>query len=170
MAAQRLQQPAAELPRALSYDDIRQARIVLGEQTLQGMESELVSRYYGLVLAEQASKVRTQVAEAMKKHLFDSEKLAEQGQIALCQAVEYGGNAMTFRPGGDPAGGPDGFPGSLFVTGHDRMPYGEVPDGSRVAEISIPAPVASRDVSALPVARHPPSGLRSRGARLRVRL
>lgn len=45
IAAQRLQQPATELPRALSYDDIRQARIVLGEQTLQGMESELVSRY-----------------------------------------------------------------------------------------------------------------------------
>lgn len=45
VAAQRLQQPAAELPRALSYDDIRQARIVLGEQTLQGMESELVARY-----------------------------------------------------------------------------------------------------------------------------
>lgn len=45
IAAQRLQQPAAALPQALSYDDIRQARIVLGEQTLQGMESELVSRY-----------------------------------------------------------------------------------------------------------------------------
>ena len=40
-----MQQPAAALPQALSYDDIRQARIVLGEQTLQGMESELVSRY-----------------------------------------------------------------------------------------------------------------------------
>lgn len=66
---------------------------------------------------------------------------------------EYGGNAMTFRPGGDPSGSSDGFPGSLFVTGHDRMPYGELPDGSRVAELSIPAPVASRDVSALPVAR-----------------
>ena len=45
IAAQRLQQPAAALPQALSYDDIRQARIVLGEQTLQGMENELVSRY-----------------------------------------------------------------------------------------------------------------------------
>ena len=65
---------------------------------------------------------------------------------------EYGGNAMTFRPGGDPSGGADGFPGSLFVTGHDRMPYGELPDGSRVAEVSIPAPVVSRDVEALPVA------------------
>ena len=45
IAVQRLQQPAAALPQALSYDDIRQARIVLGEQTLQGMENELVSRY-----------------------------------------------------------------------------------------------------------------------------
>lgn len=44
--------------------------------------SELATRYYGLVLAEQACKVRRQVAEAMKKHLFDSEKLSEQGQIA----------------------------------------------------------------------------------------
>ncbi len=60
---------------------------------------------------------------------------------------------MTFRPGGDPAGGADGFPGSLFVSGHDRMPYGELPDGSRVAEVSIPAPVVSRDLEALPEAR-----------------
>lgn len=66
---------------------------------------------------------------------------------------EYGGNAMTFRPGGDPEGGTDGFPGSLFVTGHDRMPYGELPDGSRVAEIAIPAPVVSRNVEDLPQAR-----------------
>lgn len=44
--------------------------------------SELVTRYYGLVLAEQACKVREQVSEAMKKHLFDSQKLSEQGQIA----------------------------------------------------------------------------------------
>jgi outer membrane protein TolC len=44
--------------------------------------SELASRYYGLVLAEQACKVRGQVADAMKKHLFDSQKLIEQGQIA----------------------------------------------------------------------------------------
>ena len=56
LAAQRLQQPAAELPRVLSYDDIRQARIVLGEQALQGMESELVARYQSqLARLEQAS-------------------------------------------------------------------------------------------------------------------
>jgi outer membrane protein TolC len=44
--------------------------------------SELASRYYGLVLAEQACIVRSQMANAMKKHLFDSQKLSEQGQIA----------------------------------------------------------------------------------------
>ena len=44
--------------------------------------NELATRYYGLVLAEQACTVRGQVADAMKKHLFDSQKLSEQGQIA----------------------------------------------------------------------------------------
>jgi len=63
---------------------------------------------------------------------------------------EYGGNAMTFRPGADPEG--DGFPGSLFITGHDRLPYGELADGSRVAEISIPAPLDSPSLDALPFA------------------
>ncbi|MFQ2442907.1 VasL domain-containing protein [Aeromonas caviae] len=56
VAAQRLVQPAAELPRTLSYDDIRQARIVLGEQTLQNMESDLVARYQNqLTRLEQTS-------------------------------------------------------------------------------------------------------------------
>jgi hypothetical protein len=54
---------------------------------------------------------------------------------------EYGGNAMTFRPGGDPSGPDDGFPGSLFISGHDRLPYGELPDGSQVAEINILVPL-----------------------------
>ncbi|MBI4671495.1 MAG: hypothetical protein HY741_07495, partial [Chloroflexi bacterium] len=65
------------------------------------------------------------------------------------RTFEYGGNAMTFNPDGDPGGANDGFPGSLFVTGHERMAYGELPDGNQVAEINIPAPLNSRDVSAL---------------------
>lgn len=56
------------------------------EQKKGELLSELATRYYGLVLAVQACKVRGQVAEAMKKHLFDSQKLSEQGQIAK---VEY---------------------------------------------------------------------------------
>lgn len=61
----------------------------------------------------------------------------------------YGGNAMTFRPDGDPSGPDDGFPGSLFITGHDRMPYGELPDGDQLAEVTIPKPVVSKDLGAL---------------------
>ena len=61
----------------------------------------------------------------------------------------YGGNAMTFSPNGDPSGLNDGFPGSLFITGHDRLPYGELPDGGQVAEVSIPDPVSSRSLADL---------------------
>ena len=61
----------------------------------------------------------------------------------------YGGNAMTFNPDGDPQGAADGFPGSLFIMGHDRMAYGELPNGNQVAEISIPAPSVSRDIETL---------------------
>lgn len=68
------------------------------------------------------------------------------------QTFAYGGNAMTFNLDGDSSGAQDGFPGSLFITGHDRLPYGELPDGSQVAEINIPMPVNSRDVATLPQA------------------
>ncbi len=61
----------------------------------------------------------------------------------------YGGGAMTFNPNGDPGGGSDGFPGSLFIMGHDRLPYGELPNGNQVAELGIPAPVISGDLNDL---------------------
>ena len=48
---------------------------------------------------------------------------------------EFSGTAMTYYPGGDPEGPADGFPGSLFVVGHDWYQH--------VAEISIPQPVIS---------------------------
>lgn len=61
----------------------------------------------------------------------------------------YGGNAMTFNPNGDANGEADGFPGSLFITGHDRIAYGDLPDGSQIAEISIPQPVISDNMQDL---------------------
>ncbi len=60
----------------------------------------------------------------------------------------YGGEAMTFRPDGDPAGANDGFSGSLFLTGH---PY-QLPKGRQVAEITIPRPVIADTSDALPMA------------------
>ena len=65
---------------------------------------------------------------------------------------QYGGTAMTFRPDGNP-GDRDGFPGSLFVMGHPRLPYGELPNGSQIAEVTIPKPFAARQVGLLPRAR-----------------
>lgn len=65
------------------------------------------------------------------------------------ETFAYGGNAMTYSPTGDPSGGAEGFQGSLFVMGHDRLPYGELPDGNRIAEITIPAPVKSKSAGAL---------------------
>jgi hypothetical protein len=57
---------------------------------------------------------------------------------------DWAGQAMTYYPGGDPSGGGDGFPGSLFATGLDTENW--------VCEFSIPAPSLSRDIGALPVA------------------
>jgi len=68
------------------------------------------------------------------------------------ETFAYGGNAMTFNPDGD-AENSDAYPGSLFVMGHDRIAYGAVPDGNQVAEISIPQPVESRNISELNTAQ-----------------
>jgi len=61
---------------------------------------------------------------------------------------EWGGTAMTYYPGGDPEGPADGYPGSLFATGHDQF--------QQVSEISIPVPLVSpaKNLSELNVARN----------------
>jgi hypothetical protein len=69
------------------------------------------------------------------------------------ETFAYGGAAATFRPDGDSDGPKDGFPGSLFIMGHDRLAYGELPNGNQIAEMDIPVPVISKDPRALPEAR-----------------
>ncbi len=54
---------------------------------------------------------------------------------------DYSGHGMTYIPDGDPGGEIDGFPGSLFIVGHDHQ--------LQVAEISIPIPVNSRNIADL---------------------
>lgn len=44
--------------------------------------SELVERYYGLCLADQAVKVRQDVYKGMNQHLSDAQKMQQQGLIA----------------------------------------------------------------------------------------
>jgi hypothetical protein len=73
------------------------------------------------------------------------------GGDAPPQTFAYGGNAMTFNPDGDPQNA-DAYPGSLFVMGHDTMPYGDLPDGNQVAEVSIPVPTIGNNPADLPEA------------------
>ena len=54
---------------------------------------------------------------------------------------DYSGRGLTYYPDGDPAGGEDGFPGSLFGVGSDLQEY--------VSEISIPVPVLSKNLEDL---------------------
>ena len=58
----------------------------------------------------------------------------------------YGGWAMAYRPDGDPDSDDDGFPGSLYIVGHQQH--------QKVAELSIPAPYVSKlkNADQLPVA------------------
>jgi hypothetical protein len=53
----------------------------------------------------------------------------------------YGGESMAYYPGGDPGGPDDGYPGSLFGTGHAWNQY--------ISEISIPAPIISPNIEDL---------------------
>ena len=48
---------------------------------------------------------------------------------------EWGGHGLAYCPEGDPGGPADGYPGSLFGTGHDWY--------QQVSEVSIPVPVVS---------------------------
>ena len=57
----------------------------------------------------------------------------------------YTNAPVAYFPGGDQNGSNDGYPGSLFMAGHVY--------NSMVAEMSIPAPVKSKDANALPTAR-----------------
>jgi len=56
---------------------------------------------------------------------------------------EWGGTAAAYYPDGDPEGSGDGYPGSIFATGHEWE--------QQISEISIPVPVisGSKDVNDL---------------------
>lgn len=67
------------------------------------------------------------------------------------QTFAYGGNAMTFNPDG-PNETASTLPGSLFISGHDRMAYGYLPDGDQIAEVNIPIPAIAVNPVDLPQA------------------
>ncbi len=58
-----------------------------GMQTRNALISELVERYYGLALAAQVVKVRSQVADGIRRHLSDAIALEEQGMLAKAERL-----------------------------------------------------------------------------------
>jgi len=58
-----------------------------GIQTRNALISELVERYYGLALATQVVRVRTQVADGIRRHLNDAIALEEQGMLAKAERL-----------------------------------------------------------------------------------
>ncbi|UCE20297.1 MAG: hypothetical protein JSV84_08165 [Gemmatimonadota bacterium] len=72
--------------------------------------------------------------------LIQPEDLEYVGAFRLPDELEeigwaWSGAAMAYYPGGDPEGPDDGYPGSIFGTGHNWYQY--------VSEITIPVPVHS---------------------------
>jgi outer membrane protein TolC len=69
------------------------AKIKLEESEIETLQktfeltSELVERYFGLILANEALKVRQEVKTGMQKHFDDSQKLASEGMIAQVEVL-----------------------------------------------------------------------------------
>jgi hypothetical protein len=104
-------------------------------------QSEATSTYLPLVTKAYSTPPAGQsLVQATDFTYLGAFRLPDGGERPL--TFEYGGNAMTFNP----------EHGSLFITGHDRLAYGELPNGSQVAEISIPTAVNSRNLEDLPQA------------------
>lgn len=99
--------------------------------------------------------VNQNISLSHAQHLVHPENFEYLGAFRLPGATTrprtfaYGGEAMTFNPNGGPPGPRAGLPGSLFVMGHNRMPYGELPNGNQVAEVTIPVPVNSPNLDDL---------------------
>jgi hypothetical protein len=62
-------------------------------------------------------------------------RLPDSSSSSFVKSWNYGGHSMTYYPDGDPNGADDGFPGSIYATGHAWE--------HQVSEISIPVPVIS---------------------------
>lgn len=112
-------------------------------ETPQALQTELPT---------QESSVFTATAPVdLPASLISPDELIYLGAFRLPETSDeygwgYSGYAMTYYPEGDPLGQEDGFPGSLYVLGHDHTQY--------IGEIDIPAPVISetKDPSELPTA------------------
>ena len=111
----------------------------------------------GIALFACEGKAKTEdSAEAASDRLLQPGDVTYRGAFRLpADTVEIGGEqlefwsysgyAATYYPDGDQSGPDDGAPGSIFAVGHDQTQF--------VAELSIPAPVISKNTEDLNTAR-----------------
>lgn len=57
------------------------------QQAINSVYNQLTERYFGLVLAAQAKEVRMEVYKSMELHLFEAEKLFEEGMISKAELL-----------------------------------------------------------------------------------
>jgi outer membrane protein TolC len=74
---------AAGRAASAELDDARQQR----RQTVQGLTTELVRRYFGQRLAEQVLAVRAEVLAGLDRHLYEARRLEEEGLIARAERL-----------------------------------------------------------------------------------
>ena len=109
-----------------------------GANMTRGQISEIVYR----VLNPEA--VVTSVVESGERRILTEDDLTYLGAFRLPSEgggdsrFGFGGSAMALNPGGDEGGANDGFPGSLYISGHEHHQL--------VAEVNIPVPKDQRDV------------------------
>jgi len=116
-------------------------------QSIEGDQSTDISQSDDLETDESTLEIGTGI---IPNGALPPESLTYLGAFRLPEdsggmGWDYSGSGMTYYSGGDPQGAGDGYPGSLFVVGHDQQPH--------VAEISIPEPSLSRNLKDLTIAQ-----------------
>ena len=101
----------------------------------------LQARHVVPAIVETLGLLAAAMAGTAPARRIQPDELAYRGAFRLPKGsggTDWGwsGDGLAYCPEGDPAGGDDGFPGSLFGIGHDHKQF--------VSEISIPAPVVSK--------------------------
>lgn len=124
-----------------SYEVLRMSNLPCGTYTFFfGIDLDVNGQPDMNTLVYEAVTVSVTAADSTA--LIQPADLVYQGAFRLPEyptdpgyGWEWGGNALTYYPDGDPSGGADGYPGSLYGAGNDQLMY--------VGEIGIPAPVIS---------------------------
>lgn len=97
-----------------------------------------VVEYVMIYPAFETYTYRRDIPDADRARLVLPEELEYKGAFRLPKTPDqdsrwgYGGKALTYYPGGDPDGAEDGYPGSLFGSGHVYH--------NLVSEVTIPVP------------------------------